>query len=166
MNSLFLGGIKKWIYTDTNGVVREMDKSKQIMGFVWERFSKVNHINCFSKASFLKSGPGSFDRHVVQSKSPEEMMNEKRFATLYLTSGGIRNIKIQEFKLLIYQIFHFSEESEGSLEMLNSIYAIQAFRDSNNPLKNYREVFKHFVQLKDGKYYSLVKNGIYLFFIL
>ncbi len=63
-------------------------------------------------------------------------------------------------------IFHFSEESEGSLEMLNSIYAIQAFRDSNNPLKNYREVFKHFVQLKDGKYYSLVKNGIYLFFIL
>jgi hypothetical protein len=104
---MFLEKIRKWIYTDKHGIVQEMDESLYSLGLVWDRFSKVNNLNSFSKASFLNNCPPSFNKDAVSLKPGEktDAYSEKYFGQIILTNGAVQLIKINEFKLIIYQLF-------------------------------------------------------------
>ncbi len=81
----------------------------------------------------------------------DEKGEQRLFAQMIYSSGKIEVVRLGEFGNLLEGIF------SGEEEVFKNIVAIQAYRSETTS----REIYAHMMEYKDGRYYSVIKNGNY-----
>ncbi len=138
------------MHTTRLGFVATIPPEQHSIDLILQRFARLNNIHSPAKPSFLNQelyGPWHVSANYADLQS-------RFFANVVYRDGAVEPMALKNFVELCEKIL------AKDPDVYEGIRAIQAYRDHRVPLivTKSRETFTHFIEYREAKYYSLIKN--------